>query len=166
MRSLLLLFAFLLPMASSAQIVLQMEKVNSAKTKKFFAGDELTYRIANDPQWYTSELVQIVPSENLLVFDNRYIPLDSITAFRSYAPQKWSKPIAYNLYTFGAAWSLFSLGASVVDKEDPYSWGDLMVTGTAAATGLLIQLLFKKRDYKFGKKRRLRIIDMEVRPIN
>jgi hypothetical protein len=164
MRSLFLLLLFLLPVASSAQIILQMEKVNSAKTKKYFVGDELTYRIANDPQWYTSELVNIIPSTNLVVFDNHYVHIDSLRTFRSYGSQRWSKPVAYNLYTFGAAWSLFSLGASLVDRSDPYTWGDLTVTGTAAATGLLIQLLFRKRDYRLGKKRRLRIIDMNIEP--
>ncbi|MCB0641218.1 MAG: hypothetical protein KDC44_06240 [Phaeodactylibacter sp.] len=156
---LLLLFG---TQALSAQLLLQLETVGKVKTKKFQIGETLTYRLQGSDQWEEGTIENLIYGDNLVVFNNRYTPVDQIVALRSFQPQSWSKPLSYSLYSFGAAWSLFSAGAAIVDKNDPYSWGDLAVTGTSMALGLAIQQLFKKRDYRIGKRRRLRILDLRV----
>lgn len=157
----ILLLLLFVPDAQS-QLFLQMEKASNAKTKKFRIGDEVTYRLLGEEDWRTAEIVQIVPSDTLVVFNHQYTKIQQIDAFRSYDPQRWSKPLGNNLYLFGAAWSGYSLIASLVDESDPYSWGDFAVTGSAIATGFLVQQLFKHRTYRFNGKRRLRIIDLRV----
>lgn len=156
------LLLLLLPWGASCQLFLQMEKSTNAKTKKFRVGDEITYQLIGEDSWRDAEIIQIVPSDTLVVFNHQFTKIDQIAAFRTYDPQRWSKPLGTNLYLFGAAWSGYSLVASLVDEGDPYSWGDFAVTGSAIATGFLIQQLFKHRTFRFNKKRRLRIVDLRI----
>ena len=146
----------------SAQLYLQMETAGKVKSKKFAIGESLTYQLEGSDQWEEGTIDNLIYSDNIVVFNNRYTPLDQITMLRTYDQQRWSKSIGYTLYSFGGAWSFFSLGASIVDRNDPYSWGDAIVTGSSLALGFAIQQIFKKRDFKIGKKRRLRILDLRV----
>ena len=158
-----LLLTLLSATSLPGQIVLQMEKYGSPKTTKFEVGDELTYRLYDDKLWYDAEIYNLRADEQIVVFDNRYVRIGQVRALRSYAPQRWSKPLGRNLYLFGAAWTVYSLGAAAFDDSDPFTWGDVAVTSTAAATGFLIQQLFKHRTYRMGKKRRLRVLDLNVK---
>jgi hypothetical protein len=148
----------------SAQIVLQLERYSSAKTRKFYEGQSLMYRIPNDKTWYQSEIVRLIPEDRLVVFDQRYLPMADIRALRSDHPQRWSKPIAYNLYIFGSSWSFFTLAASVAYKDYSYSGRDALVTGTSLATGFLIHKLFRYRTWNMDKRHRLRMLDLRVHP--
>lgn len=156
----LFLFAFLVP--APAQVFLQMERSGTAATKKFSPGSELTYRLAGKKEWETAVLERILPEENRVLLGIQYLAPEDIGALRSYRPQSWSKPMATNLYVFGAGWTVFALGASLVDRDDPYSAGDAIVAGSAIITGFLIKSLFRQRTFRMGEKRRLRIIDLRV----
>jgi hypothetical protein len=156
----LFLSVFLTP--APAQVFLQMERSGKAATTKFSPGRELTYRLAGKKEWETAVLERILPEENRVLLGIRYLAPDDIGALRSYQPQSWSKPLATNLYVFGAAWTGFALGASLVDRDDPYTAGDAIVAGSAIVTGFLIKSLFRHRTFRMGEKRRLRIIDLRV----
>lgn len=160
----MLLFAFMLSSDSSAQVVLQLERYGSAKTRKFNEGYTLTYRISNDKTWYQSEIAQLIPGDNIVVLEKQYLRLEDFRSIRSDHPQRWSKPIAYNLYIFGTSWSLFTLGAAVASKDANYTLSDASVTATSLATGFLIQKAFKYRTWHMGKKHRLRILDLRAFP--
>ena len=67
---------------SYGQKVLQIEKVNSYKTEKFSIGTELTYKLKGDDSWYHSAIKDLLIEENIILFHNRYVHLDSIAAFR------------------------------------------------------------------------------------
>ena len=65
---------------------------------------------------------------------------------------------------FGLGWGLFSLGATFADE--PLTLGTAIVVRTSLATGWIIQKIFRHKTYNFGKKRRLRILDLRVEPIS
>ena len=140
-----LLSAFLLP----AQIVLQIEKYGSPKTQKIGVGTFLEYRLYEYEEWQEGTIEQLIPDENIVVLNDRYIKITDIESIRFDTPQRWSRPLGRNLYLFGASWALYAVVASLVDKEDDYTWGDAAVTGTAAATGFLIQRIFRYKKYHF-----------------
>ncbi len=147
----------------SAQVWLQMEKRGSARTVKFRPGEVLTWRMAGDRTWYQEELVRLIPEDSIVVFANRYVKLDQITAIRSFAGSRWSKPVSRQLYLFGLSWSAYALIADVFDETDPYDRGDLGVTLTSFATGFVLHQVFKSRTFRLGKRRRLRIVDLRIR---
>lgn len=154
-----ILFLFSAVFCTSAQKFIQMEKYGSAKVKKYYVGEEITYKIKEFPNdWTTSIIEDIVMEENLVVFNNRTIRLDEITTIRSFKPANWSKPIAKNLYRFGLSWGVFSLLGPLAGF--PITWAALIVPATAYTTGFLIKNLFRHRTYKLGKRRWLRMLDM------
>ncbi len=147
----------------SAQVWLQMEKRGSARTVKFRPGEVLTWRMAGDRTWYREELVRLIPEDSIVVFANRYVKLDQITAIRSFAGSRWSKPLSRQLYLFGLSWSGYALIASIFDETDPYDRSDLSVTLTSFATGFVLHQMFKSRTFRLGKRRRLRIVDLRIK---
>ena len=90
-------------------------------------------------------------------FDKRYTELENITAIRTYQNKNWSTGAAISLYTFGATWLGFSGVSALFPPEppeipDPFTWGDVGVAATAAATGFIVQRIFRHTTYKLGKK--------------
>ena len=151
--------------ASAQQIVLQLEKTNSAKTRKFVRGDAFEYRTTDDPDWQVGRLEQLVPEENLVVFQNRMVGLDQITAIRHRGPQRWSKPAGGSLIAFGATWGILSVISGAIDPEnDPLEVSDAVVAGGSAALGYAIMHLFRYRRIPLGGRYRLRLLDLRVVP--
>lgn len=155
--------------ALSAQIVLQAERYGTPKTKKFYLGQTLTYQIAGDEDWYDGSITQLLPEKNLVVFDKRYVELGNISGIRTYQNRGWSRAVAVSLYTFGITWTGLSLVSSLIkppppELSDPYTWGDAGLAAGSVGLGFTIQRLFRHNTYKFGKKRRLRVLDLTVVP--
>ncbi len=169
MRYLLLLFFFVCSSSMSAQVVLQMEKYGTPKTKKFYEGQKITYLLNGEKEWFDGTIDQLITDRNLVVFDQRYTKLEDIAGIRTYQNRGWSRAAAGGLYTFGLTWTGFSLVSSLVKSgdpltDDPYTWGDVGVAGVSVGLGFLVQKLFRHNTYKFGGKRNLRIVDLTVVP--
>ena len=145
------------------EVVLQLEKVNSPKTRKFVVGDRLEYRTRDDAEWQRGQLERLVPEEQLVIFNNRLIALDQITAIRHGGPRRWSASVGASLVTFGATWGALSLISGVVDAEgDPLTVGDAVVAGGAVGLGYAILRLFRYRRIPLGGRYRLRLLDLRV----
>jgi len=145
---------------ANAQVALQMEKVGKVATTKIYAGEEITYQLAGEKEWNVGIIRELRYEESLIVFQNSYVELKDITALKSYASGKWSKPVGVQLMIFGASWSAYSGIAAIFDKEDPYAKHDAIVTASGIVLGYGITQIFKSRVFKFGKRRRLRIVDL------
>ena len=164
-----LFFCLALLGGASAQRFLQLEKTHSPKTRKYFPGDEITFKLANG-QWYTRVIDEVKYNERLLVFASGHVDVDSIVAFRTYNSRRWSRTVGNQLYNFAIAWTGFSLISAAVDDGDPYSKGDLTVAATSVATGLLLKRAFRHRTYNLKKNKhgeavrwRLRAMDIGVK---
>ncbi len=169
MRLLLLSFFLLCGFSSSAQVVLQMEKYGTPKTKKFYQGQKITYLLNGQKEWFDGTIDQLITDRKLIVFDQRYTKLEDVAGIRTYQNRAWSRAAAGGLYTFGLSWTGFSLVSALVKSDnpltdDPYTWGDVGVAGVSFGLGFLVQKLFRHNTYKFGKKRNLRIVDLTVVP--
>ncbi len=165
------LFAFFLVNVAYGQKFLQLERINSPKTRKYFPGHEITFQMIGG-QWYTRVIEDISYEQNLLLFAKDHVPLDSIIALRSFKPQKWSRPLGNQFFNFAAVWALYS----VVDEalqDEPFQQVDksvYLIPATSAGIGFLIKKLFKQRTYHFdinkdgyAKKWRLRVLDIDVK---
>jgi len=151
--------------SAQAQRFIQLEKVNSLKVRKYYIGDELTFRLKNDEKyWYTEAIEDILVDKNLLLLNKRVISLDSVDAIRSFHPQSWSKPVSRSLYVFGAAWGVLTVATLPTGREAKVS--DAIIGGSAIGLGYLIDILFRKKTWYLGKRRRLRALDINVVPFN
>lgn len=153
-----------------AQKLLQLEKVNSPKTRKYFIGTEITFE--KEGQWYTRVIEDVSYEENLIIFAKGHVNVGEIDNFRTYDRQKWSRPIGNQLINFAVAYTLFSVVGGAVDEEpaEDIIARSAVVGGTSAGLGLGLKKLFRRRTYSMkknargeAKKFRLRVLDLEVK---
>lgn len=158
--ALILLILLLTSGAAVAQIVLQIERSSSLKTKKIAIGTGVTYRMEGDKTWYSGTIERLLPEDSLIVFNNRYLKVGQISAFRYERP--WTRVAGRQLFWFGLAWSGFALIGTATDgiESTNYRWSDAAVTGSAVAVSTLLPKLFYYRKLPFGKNKRLRIVDL------
>ena len=144
-----------------AQKVLQMEKYGSAKVKKFYIGEELNYRIAGDKTWYKGTIQDLKVDENIILFEDRYVNLKDITMLRKY--RYWTKGLFRQSLAFAGGWLFFSLAGTLVGWELTLS--TIVVPVAAVAATWITHKLFHKKNYRMGKRRWLRMLDLTmVRP--
>lgn len=155
---LLLFFFFFSVLPTQAQKVLQMEKRGKVKTKKYYLGEELTFKLKGDKDWYTDVMIDIKVEEEIIVFSERFVKVSDIKTIKSYKNARFANRTEKSLYSFGAAWLLFSLGGTLVGEPlNDLTW---KVPAASVGLGFLIKKLFYTRKYRIGKKRRLRVLDL------
>lgn len=155
--------AVLLPMGISAQKFLQLEKANRAQTIKFYAGQDLTYRLKGKTEWYTSTITDVQMDSQRVALDLKVVPVADIEAVRLQYPGIL-RSMGPGLMIFGASWAGFSLiGAAFDDYK--LTAGTAIVSGTALATGFTLHQIFKAKRVKLGERRRLRAVEVPVAPV-
>ena len=146
----------------SAQRVLLIEKINSPTTQKLYAGDYIQYRLVDDEDWYRGDIYELREDAQLIVFEDRYVPIDQVEMFRRGKP--WATAVGTGLTTFGISWSFFALVGTATDgnPDTSYRASDAVVSGISLGLGFLIPRLFGRQKLRFGegRKYRLRIIDV------
>ena len=144
-----------------AQMTLMMEKRNSMKTKRLYEGDEITYKLKGEKSWETATILKLIPEENIIVLDRLYIKLENIAAFKRKRNRQRALMYSNSLYTFGTAWTAYTAIDDLVIQDRHSDWeAAAYVGGTSLVLGTLLRTLFKNKIYKFGKRRRLRILDL------
>jgi hypothetical protein len=149
---------------AKAQKLLQMERAGSYKTQKIYIGEEITYRLHGDDYWYHSAIRDLLVDEKIIVFHDRYVHMDSIAAFRW--DRNGMRAIGKQLFWFGLGWSGYAAIGTVTDgnPESNYRWSDAIVTGGSWLLSLIAPKMFRYKKRKFGKRRRLRMLDLT--PVN
>ena len=133
-----------------------MEKRNSLKTKRFYEGDEITYKLRGGKGWETATILKLIPEENIIVLDRLYVKLEDIAAFKRKRNRRRALTYSNSLYTFGTAWTAYTAVDDLVIQDRPTDWeAAAYVGGTSFVLGTLLRAFFKNKIYKFGKKRRL-----------
>ncbi|MEM6963499.1 MAG: hypothetical protein AAF573_01955 [Bacteroidota bacterium] len=154
----LLVACMLMSVFASAQKVLQMEKRGKIKTKKFYLGEELTFKLKGQKEWLTDVMLDIKVEEGIIVFPERFVKVSDIKALKSYKNARRAVILQRTFYSFGASWLLFSLGGTIVGEPlNNLTW---QVPVTSFVLGFLIKKIFYSRKYRIGKKRRLRVLDL------
>lgn len=160
MRLFILLgFGFLLlPSATHAQKFLQLEKANRAKTTKFYVGQDLTYRLKGNDEWYTSTITNVQMDSQLVAFDWKPVAVANIEAVRlQHAPIL--RTLGPMLMIFGASWAGFSLVGAAFDNYK-LTAGTAIVSGTGLASGFILYQIFKHKRVRLSERRRLRAVEV------
>lgn len=162
MRIFLLLAAglLLLPIVSSAQKFLQLEKANRAKTIKLYVGEDLTYRLKGSTEWITSTITNVQMDSQLVALDWKPVPVGQITAVRlQYAP--FLRTLGPMFMIFGASWAGFSLVGAAFDNYK-LNAGTAIVSGAGLASGFILHQIFKHKPVRLGERRRLRAVEVPI----
>ncbi len=171
-----LLLCCLLPAFLFGQKVVQLEKRGNPKTQKFTIGDELTYKVSGDDEWYKSGIVDVKPEVSIILFENRLVKVQDIVALKFTNNQNWSRKVSNQLYVFSGGWIFFGLidRSQIVDDiiinqnqtNTRASWKLILIpAGVAVATAIVVRQLFKKNVKKMKRKYRLRLLDLDVIPL-
>ncbi len=161
MRTLLLTLALLCSVPTlTAQRILLLEKTNSAQTAKVYEGETLKFRMEGDDFWQSGPIREMRPDIQALVINDRFILLEEIEIV--HRGKTFAAAAGYSLMTFGAAWSIFAgLGYNTDgDPNSQYGAMDLGVTAVSIGSGFLLNKLLGQNKFRVGKKRRLRIVDI------
>ena len=167
MRHLFILSILLFTSTVFSQKLLQIERLNSPKTIKFYQGTELTFQ-TKDGQWYSRVIEDLNDENSWLLFVDGHTPIDEIVAIKMSKNKKWSQNLGNQIMGFAPLWAGYTAIASIVDKDHRFQKGDYIIMGSAVATGALLRILFKSKTYKFSKngkpsnKFRLRILNLNL----
>lgn len=155
-----LLSGLLLSTNSYGQKVVQIERYGKAKADKIFIGEGIEYQLKDSKDWRYAVIEDINVEQNLIVLADRYLDPEKIAAFRYYRPV--SRNLGFQMMTFGAAWSGYALVGTALDgnPDTNYRLSDGIVTATAIAAGYGVMKLFKYKKIRFGKRKRLRLVDI------
>ena len=166
----LLVLVLLCARIATGQKFLQLEKVNSPKTRKYSPGHEITFQLSNK-QWYTRTIKDISYQQHLILFAEGLVHVDSITALRSFKNRRWSRSLSNQLFNFAVVWAAYATVDEAL-QPDPFKKIEpafYPIPALSTGTGLLIRHIFKKRTYYFkknkngeAKKWRLRLLDLNV----
>lgn len=148
-----------------AQVYLQLERYNSTKTIKFYAGDILEFRLKEFPEtWRKEEIVDLVPDQQLIVFESTYYHIDELKNIRLRFPAV--RKIGERMMQFSAAWFVYGAIASLASDTYNIGPGDVIVGGSFVGVGFLLRDFFSKKKIKLGKRRRLRVMDTRFDPLH
>lgn len=142
------------------QKFIQLERVNRARTVKFYAGDPLTYRFKGDPMWHNSLITDVSMDSQRVAFDGRFWNLSEVDAIRLQYPGllRASGPM---LMIFGVSWAGFSLIGAAFDNY-PLTAQTAIISGSGLVIGFGLKQLFKHRNVRLGERRRLRAVEIPV----
>lgn len=160
MRLILTLLCCLCLQCLNAQKVLQIETFGDPVAEKINIGAFLTYQLKNDDIWSQGYIRDLKIDLNVIEMDDRFVNINDIGAFQY--TRQWPRKVGTQLALFGAAWSGWALIGTLTDNnpDTNYRWSDAVVTGVAAGIGLSLPLAFEKRTIHFGKRKRLRMLDI------
>jgi hypothetical protein len=149
-----------LPTGVSAQKFIQLEKTNKARTTKFYAGQDITYRLKGNTEWYTSTITDVQMDSQRVALDLKYMPVSNIAAIQLHYPGIL-RALGPSLMVFGASWAGFSLiGAAFDDYK--LTAGTAIVSGTGLASGFILHQIFKSKRVRLNERRRLRALEVPV----
>ena len=143
-----------------AQKVVQIEKSGSPHTTKLFIGQGVEYKIKNDDLWRFAYIEDILIEQGIVLLGSRYVKIEDIEAFRW--DRRLAKAAGKSLFLFGTAWSAFALVGFLTDGDPSTSYrpADAIVTGSSWFLAFAISRLFRYKVVKFGKRKRLRLLDL------
>lgn len=149
----------------NGQIYLQLEKANTLDVQKYQAGETIKFRLKQfEENWVTAKIVEILPTDDAIVFYDQIVHLDEITHFEYQRP--WANASGKILMGFGSSWLIFGGAieglASIGAIESNYRFGTdtAIIGGSTLISGFLINKLWSKAVKKMNKNNRLRIIDV------
>lgn len=158
---LFILFTFFTTNSIFAQKLLQIEKVGTLKVQRFYIGDEVVFQLEGETEnyWYRERIQDIMVESKSVLFTNRLIKIADITKIRTFNNQGWSRGLSTNAFVASGGFVGLSLIASAV-TEFMLSPATVILPGVTIIAALAIRIIFRRKTHRMGKRRRLRVLDL------
>lgn len=159
-----LLLGMLLTLVSmedvTAQKLIQMEKANSLKTRKFHLGEELTFSLRSTPdQFLTREIVDVYPDLGQVQFSSGLIPVGDIAAIRYPGSNRWAKQVGLQLWIAAGLYVGYSVLDVAIYQRSPTA-EQYYIPVLALGTGAVFRFTIPERKHRIEGRRRLRLLDI------
>lgn len=165
LRLVMVTFLIIFHWAAEAQLYFQLERAGSLKVRKYSPGDPISFQTRKIPdEWQSGTILEILPREEALVFDDRITYIADINRFRYKRP--WPNVIGASLFRFGIAWFVFAgiieggRRAGVLDTNYSFGTDTAIIGASAISSGFLIRELWAEAVLDIGTRHRVRIIDL------
>ncbi len=148
----------------TAQKVLQIEKAGSFKVQKIFIGQTIDYKLEGNDYFIEGVIEDLDIENQVIVLADRYVTLKDIVALRY--PRSWPQGVSKSLLWFGVGWSFFAVVGTATDGESStsYQWSDAVVSASSLTSSFLVSKISRYKKIKIGKRRRLRLLDINFSP--
>jgi hypothetical protein len=142
----------------SAQKYLLLERANNAKTVKYKAGDELSFRLEGEENyWYKREITDILPDSKSLLLDNYLVKVEEIAAIKR-PPRTVFRVVGLSSLSFGVGLGFATLGA-VLYRD--WSQNYPLLIGVTGASLLTSKIMLRPRKVNMNEKNRLRAVEIK-----
>lgn len=149
-----------LPVWMNAQVFLQIEEQNKVETVKFYPGQKLSFQLkAYDKTWERGVITDINPLLNAVFIDDGMYELDEFSAIKT-AGSYGGRALGTLFQTFGYSYIIY--GIIVAIGGNGITGADIAIASVATGVGWLFRWVFKKKVYKLGEMKSLRIIDARM----
>ena len=143
-------------------VALDVTKVNGFKRIKYYIGDEIRYKNAENNRRYKGKIVAL--SDSLIVFENKTVVniKDIKVVYRDNA-NFVTRSLARFCLVFGPGFLGLDTFNNLINRRKPIV-NDLAIQEGAAfvGAGLILDNMMKKR-YKIGKRRSIKIMDLDFK---
>ena len=145
---------------------MQIEWLASLKTQKYYIGDEVIFQLKGEEDyWYRERIVDILVGAESVLFTNRVIKISKITKIRTNKNREWSRNLSNRAFFNSGVFVALSLIASAT-TEFMLIRASAIIPGVTIIVGFAIRLIFRRKTYKMGKQRRLRVLDLNFYKIS
>lgn len=150
---------------AQAQIFFQFEQSGTLDVKRWTVGEKVMFRQRQfGDEWIFDRIIQIIPEDNALLFNDQIVHLDEITHIQY--PRPVPNIIGKSLTVFGASWlvlggtlhGLTELG--LLESGFQFGQDTALIGVSTVATGFLMQKLWSKAIKKMNANKRVRIVDL------
>ena len=141
-----------------AQKALLLEKEGTFKTRKFFIGDKLVYKLKHDTEhWLDEVIIELDLESGTIFFENRTVNIKEIYAVQIRDAGNFMRQLSAILTTFSYSVGFWSLVSLAFDDALTPAWTTIGVG--SFVIGQLLRITFFK-TYKLNRRKRLRLIDL------
>lgn len=131
---------------------LALEKGGNVKRIRFFIGDEIHFRLREDPYKY-SPIIQDI-GEKYITINNTNLALQEIESVTIYRKRRWGRIFSKLFLYAGVGYFLIDM----VNNSFKPTKETSIISSSLAAPGLALSLTFRPRRIKLNKNRYLKTI--------
>ena len=163
-RFLTILFLIITSTQISAQIFLQLERAESVKVTKFYAGDKIKYKTSDIDRWQEGIIMQVIPDGNSLLFGDQLLSVGNITHVD--IPRPTAAALGKSFMFFGASWLLASgvieglRSINALDTDYRFGWDTAGIGLSSLGIGFIMDRFLSRDVRRINNTNRLRVLDI------
>lgn len=155
-----LLICIIQASAQPPQIFIQLEDQLTDQIFRYHIGDDIQIKTKEySDNWQNLKIVDIIPKDDIVVFDDGFVKLKDITRVRR-KKGKGGKIIGGTLMSLGAGILVFGTLGTLADDSTSSAVGPAIIGGLTTALGWLITKTGRRKKFTIGKHTHLRIYDI------